>query len=90
MFHRVPIFAEYHKKRSAKALPSARWLVLGEILFAERLYAECPLPSATLGKGFAEFFWAFAECLRHSAKLSISVVMEGKKEEGQKLSCTHF
>ena len=31
-------------------------------------FAVCALPSAALGKGFAECNIAFAECLRHSAK----------------------
>jgi hypothetical protein len=33
------------------------------------------LPSVTLGKGFAECKIAFAECLRHSAKNAIPVVI---------------
>jgi hypothetical protein len=33
------------------------------------------LPSVTLGKAFAECKIAFAECLRHSAKNAIPVVM---------------
>jgi hypothetical protein len=33
------------------------------------------LPSVTLGKGFAECKIAFAECLRHSAKNAIPVVV---------------
>jgi hypothetical protein len=32
------------------------------------------LPSVTLGKAFAECFYGFAECFRHSAKLLIPVV----------------
>jgi hypothetical protein len=34
------------------------------------------LPSVTLGKVFAECKIAFAECLRHSAKNAIPVVMQ--------------
>jgi hypothetical protein len=33
------------------------------------------LPSATLGKAFAECFYGFAECFRHSAKRSFPVVI---------------
>jgi hypothetical protein len=32
------------------------------------------LPSATLGKVFAECFWGFAECFGHSAKRPFPVV----------------
>jgi hypothetical protein len=35
------------------------------------------LPSVTLGKAFAECKIAFAECLRHSAKNAIPVVLSG-------------
>jgi hypothetical protein len=52
---------------SAKTLPSAREKVLGKESFADALCAEHSLPSATLGKDFAE-------CFRHSAKPSIPVV----------------
>jgi hypothetical protein len=38
-------------------------------------FAECSLPSVTLGKAFAECKIAFAECLRHSAKNAIPVVL---------------
>jgi hypothetical protein len=34
------------------------------------------LPSATLGKGFAEGIIAFAECIRHSAKRLNPVVKD--------------
>jgi hypothetical protein len=49
------------------SLPSAREKVLGKEGFADALCAEPSLPSATLGK-------AFAECFRHSAKAVIPVV----------------
>jgi hypothetical protein len=52
---------------SAKSLPSAREKVLDKEGFADEMCVEPSLPSATLGK-------AFAECFRHSAKLSIPVV----------------
>jgi hypothetical protein len=49
-------------------LPSAREKVLGKDGFTDALYVEPSLPSATLGK-------EFAECFRHSAKPSIPVVV---------------
>jgi hypothetical protein len=33
--------------------------------FADKKFAECSLPSVTLGKGFAECKIVFAECFRH-------------------------
>ena len=36
--------------------------------------ADGSLPSATLGKAFAECIWAFAECPWHSAKSLLPVV----------------
>jgi hypothetical protein len=50
--------------------------VLGKEPFADKIFAECSLPSVTLGKGFAECKISFAECLRHSAKNAIPVVYE--------------
>jgi hypothetical protein len=55
-------------------LPSAREKVLGKDVFADVLFAEPSLPSVTLGKAFAECFYVFAECFRHSAKRLIPVV----------------
>jgi hypothetical protein len=55
-------------------LPSVREKVLGKEVFADALFAEPSLPSVTLGKAFAECFYGFAECFRHSAKLLIPVV----------------
>jgi hypothetical protein len=48
--------------------------VLGKELFADEIFAECSLPSVTLGKAFVECKIVFAECLRHSAKNAIPVV----------------
>jgi hypothetical protein len=42
-------------------LPSARQKALGKDVFADEIVAECPLPSVTLGKTFAEYNRAFAE-----------------------------
>jgi hypothetical protein len=56
-------------------LPSAREKVLGKEAFTDVLFAEPSLPSATLGKAFAECFWGFAECFGHSAKRPFPVVM---------------
>jgi hypothetical protein len=60
-------FAERRALRSAKALPSARRNALGKVPFADNLSSVCPLPSATLGKVFAECFLSFAEYFLHSA-----------------------
>jgi hypothetical protein len=59
------------------SLSSAREKVLGKDVFADVLFAEPSLPSVTLGKAFAECFYVFAECFRHSAKRSIPVVARG-------------
>ena len=70
---------------SATSLPSVRQKTLGKLAFAVKGFAECRLPSVTLGtecrlpsvtlgKPFAECFWGFAECPRHSAKLLDPVV----------------
>jgi hypothetical protein len=56
------------------SLPSAREKVLGKEAFADVLFVEPSLPSATLGKAFAECFWGFAECFGHSAKRPFPVV----------------
>jgi hypothetical protein len=42
-------------------LPSAREKVLGKDGFADALYAEPSLPSATLSKDFAECFYALGK-----------------------------
>jgi hypothetical protein len=55
-------------------LPSAREKVLGKEVFADALLAEPSLPSATLGKVFAECFYGFAECFGHSTKRPFPVV----------------
>jgi hypothetical protein len=57
-----------------RGLPSAREKALGKEGFADALFVEPSLPSATLGKAFAECFPGFTECFRHSAKRSIPVV----------------
>jgi hypothetical protein len=49
-------------------MPSAREKVLGKEAFADVLFVEPYLPSATLCKNFAECFSGFAECFRHSVK----------------------
>jgi hypothetical protein len=50
-------------------LPSAglecRFLALGKEIFADKIFAERPLPSAALGKAFAECLAGFAECPQH-------------------------
>jgi hypothetical protein len=56
------------------SLPSAREKVLGKEGFADALFVDPSLPSTTLGKGFAECFYGFAECFGHSAKRPFAVV----------------
>jgi hypothetical protein len=55
-------------------LPSAREKVLGKEAFADVLFVEPSLPSATLDKACVDCFSGFAECFRHSAKKPIPVV----------------
>jgi hypothetical protein len=64
-------------------LPSVRKKALGKEPFADEIFAECSLPSVTLGKAFAECKIAFAECLRHSAKNAIPVVKLYSRENFQ-------
>jgi hypothetical protein len=40
-------------------------LALGKEIFADKIFAERPLPSAALGKAFAECLAGFAECPQH-------------------------
>jgi hypothetical protein len=54
---------------SAKSVPSAREKVLSKDVFADVLFTEPSLPSATLGKDFAE-------CFKHSVKYPIPVVKD--------------
>jgi hypothetical protein len=58
----------------AECLPSARQIVLGKEAVADVQFTERSLPSVTLGKAFAECKFAFAVCLRHTAKELIPVV----------------
>jgi hypothetical protein len=53
---------------------SAQEKVLDKDDFADVLFTEPSLPSATLGKDFAECFSGFAECFSHSSKHPIPVV----------------
>ena len=61
---------------SATSLPSVRQKTLGKLAFAVKGFAECRLPSVTLGKRFAECFEGFVECPWHSAKLQYPVVSD--------------
>jgi len=49
-------------------------VALGKEFFADEFFAECSLPSAALGKAFAECKAGFAECGLHSAKNQNPVV----------------
>jgi hypothetical protein len=64
-------------------LPSVRKKALGKELFADKIFAECSLPSVTLGKAFAECKIVFVECLRHSAKNAIPVVMCRRRDDNK-------
>ena len=50
---------------------------LGKAAFAVIFFTESGLPSAALGKSFAECKKVFAECIRHSAKSASPVVFAG-------------
>jgi hypothetical protein len=62
-------------------LSSARQKVLDKEAVADVQFAERSLPSATLGKAFAECKIAFAVCLRHMAKELIPIVYKKAKGE---------
>jgi len=49
-------------------------LALDNETFADSVYAECRLPSVTLGKGFAKCSLGFTMCRAHTANLGIPVV----------------
>ena len=66
------VFSHFHFAE-CKSLPSA-FPALGKGFFADYFFAECPLPSAALGKAFAECILGFVECCRHSAKRGCPVV----------------
>jgi hypothetical protein len=68
-------------------LPSVRKKALDKEPFADEIFAEYSLPSVTLGKAFAECKIAFAECLRHSAKNAIPVVMVCLLKSGVPMHC---
>jgi len=57
-----------------KDFAECRFLALGKEIFADKVFAERPLPSAALGKAFAECLPGFAECPQHSAKRASAVV----------------
>jgi hypothetical protein len=77
--HSAKLTPSPQRRDSGFSLPSTAWhsareKVLGKEGFADVLFAEPSLPSATLGKDCAECFLGFAECFRHLAKRSIPVV----------------
>jgi len=53
---------EEEPEASTNPLPSARDTTLGKVRIAVGFFAECRLPSVTLGKYFAECNLSFAEC----------------------------
>jgi hypothetical protein len=75
---KIKYFAIFKRRFSdpvSKNLPSARKKALGKTAFAIIFFTESGLPSAALGKSFAECKKAFAECIRHSAKSASPVVL---------------
>ena len=60
-----------------KDFAECRFLALGKEIFADKIFAERPLPSAALGKAFAECLAGFAECPQHSAKRASAIVRVG-------------
>jgi len=62
-----------------KDFAECRFLALGKEIFADKIFAEIPLPSAALGKAFAECLDGFAECPQHSAKRASAVVTSGDR-----------
>ena len=60
-----------------KDFAECRFLALGKEIFADKVFAERPLPSAALGKAFAVCLPGFAECPQHSAKRASAVVTRG-------------
>jgi len=60
--HFSPFFRVIFGSNFAECLSSARQKTLGKDAFADPFFAECPLPSAALGKAFAECKLGFAEC----------------------------
>ena len=77
---KIPIFRVFFGSNFAecralgKGFAECRFLALGKEIFADKIFAERPLPSAALGKAFAECLTGFAECPRHSAKRASAVV----------------
>jgi hypothetical protein len=59
---------------SAKSVPNAREKVLGKEAFADVLFVEPSLSSATLGKACVECFSGFAECLADSGSVHVFCV----------------
>ena len=57
---------------------------LGKDVFADSFFAECSLPSAALGKAFAECKLGFAECPWHSANSLSPVVVKPFYKPGLK------
>jgi hypothetical protein len=69
------------------SVPRAEF-ALGKEFFADVFFAGGSLPSAALGKGFAEGIIAFAECIRHSAKSLNPVVSPAEVHFKEKILST--
>ena len=84
-FVKIHIFSGFF---SVPTLPSARQKTLGKDAFADAFFAEWSLPSAALGKAFAECKLGFAECPWHSVKpVSPVVKATGGRGLQDKRSC---
>ena len=59
---------------TAKVLLGAQEKALGKAFFAVTIIVVWSLPSAALGKAFAECNMGFAECFGHSAKRTSQIV----------------
>ena len=64
---KIPIFRGFFGSNFAecraldKGFAECRFLALGKEIFADKIFAERPLPSAALSKAFAECLAGFAE-----------------------------
>ena len=65
-------------------------MALGKETFADGFFADCSLPSAALGKAFAECNRGFVECPKHSAKSPSAVVTWGSSSFNTRKAYKHI
>jgi len=63
-------------------------VALDKETFANGFFADCSLPSAALGKAFAECNRGFAECPKHSAKSPSAVVRWAGRRLSGAIACS--